>query len=289
MAAASLTELGHASTLPEVAALDDTKPEVRVELSHRLTPGITLHVFSLPSRCRPFIIPGGHIEVQFGPELDPIYGARSLSENDRRLSFTPCSVKSSNATGNLSLFILAGNGRVTQMISAPRLDTVLMGTLVGSGGGFPPEAFQNTHNTLCIASGTGIAPFLTLAESGRVMNDMHLFYSLRGSEFQLFEHILDQNLLHLSSWKSVNVYVTAGTEDTVYVGGKSSKWWQEKFTDFTAKSGPTLKLHTGRMSLATFKGLFTLGSKHVLFCGGKPFEWQVKMWFLDSMRVFTTG
>jgi ferredoxin-NADP reductase len=175
------------------------------------------------------------------------------------------------------------------MISAPRLGAVLTGALVGSGRGFPPEAFQSTHEALCIASGTGIAPFLALAESGSAMNDTHLFYSLRGSEFQLLEHMLDQKLLHMSKWKSVNVHITAGTDDNMYVGGKSSKWWENKLAKLVAETGPTFKFHCGRMSLDTIKESLTLDGKHVLFCGSKSLEWQVKMWFLNSMKVFTTG
>ncbi|KAK7408705.1 hypothetical protein QQX98_009121 [Neonectria punicea] len=243
-----------------------------LESSHRLTPRISLHSFSNTDLSNIALLPSGKVTLQFPPNLDPI---TTLSEDERRLVFTPCRA-THDASGRLSSFaFLASNGRVAGLIGLPRQ---LTARLVDVGDGFPSAVLSSR---VCVAGGTGIACFLALGDT----RNATLVWSIRGDDFAIVESFLATKMLDVGRWSSVRVFVTPGEDVDGLAGGKPAAWWQARFE--TLRAGG-LELRLGRMAQRDLDALLGEGSGDVLFCGSKALEWQVKMWSLGRAVVHCT-
>lgn len=260
-----------------------------LESSQRLSPGITLHTFNIPSNFHGSIRPSGHVDFQFPPDLDLIYGDRGFSDTDRLLSFTPCCAQYDESHKSLRLFILTRNGRLTQLISAPRIQGPLVADFLGSAGGFTSSALQDSQRALCIASGTGVAPFISLGEVQGRTREAHLLCTLNGADFPAIEHLLEHNMLVSSNWGSVGIFITTGDDSSGLVAGKPMDWWERKIASMKSScSGQKISFHCRRMSQIDIEGILNARQCSVLFCGSKTLEWQIKMWTLHKATVYTT-
>jgi hypothetical protein len=185
--------------------------------------------------------------------------------------------------------ILARNGRVTQLLGLPRLKGPLRAQVLDSGGGFPEEALKHLEGTVCIASGTGLAPFLAIASRDYEIKGAHLLWTINGNDFGAVESLLSSGLLQPEAWASVGVFVTSGDEMQGLIAGKSIHWWQERLGKLQQKHQGNLAIKCGRMCQDDVLKIVSDKTSSVLFCGNKSLEWQVKMWFLNKTPVYTTS
>ncbi|KAF7551860.1 hypothetical protein G7Z17_g4694 [Cylindrodendrum hubeiense] len=266
-----------------------------LESSHRLTPRISLHTFTRsgqPGRSTN-IRPSGKVTLQFPPDLDPIAGSHNLSEEDRRLDFTPCHFEH-DASGNLASFsFMAGNGRVAGLIGLPRPQGQLTARLVDVGNGFPDNLLASNEGKACIAGGTGIACFLSLA-SGRGWQDISeesestLMCSIRGDDFKIIEFFLEKQILNVSDWASVRIFITSGDDVDGLTAGKPESWWRSRFDSLRQQFPGPLEFSLGRMAQKDLEPFLAEASTDILFCGSKSLEWQIKMWSLGRAAVHCT-
>ncbi|CAG7565883.1 unnamed protein product [Fusarium equiseti] len=133
--------------------------------STRLTPNFSVHTFAVQAnqKFNRRFRPGQHLTIQFPRDLDPVSGPQNLSEEDRRLSFTPYHVEYADNGVIETVSFMARNGRVTGLLGLPRPRDPLVAIIVQAGGGFPPPVLDSAQRLICIAGGTGIAPFITMA------------------------------------------------------------------------------------------------------------------------------
>lgn len=272
-------------------------PILELVSSHRLTSSISLHVFSSPAGLP--IFPTQHVVLQFPPELDPIGGSRSLSDEDRRLQFTPSRVtahtghEKSPDDAESFIEILTRNGRTTSLLGLPRMQP-LKSELVGTGGGFPLELLNNSNSEqeiFAVAGGTGISCFLSLVPhySDEFWSKVtRLIWTIRAEDFRIVEYVLERGLLDLKQC-SVSIFVTAGDATDGLMADKSLSWWEEKLSTMGSQLGPAFKLQCGRMGKGNLSSEETGPDKPViLFCGGKSLQWQVKAWSLGKATVYST-
>jgi hypothetical protein len=269
-----------------------------LESSHRLTPGISLHTFSRTTtgdlhhgNTNINILPTQKITLQFPPDLDPIAGSHNLSEQDRRLDFTPCHLEHDSSGTTTSFSFLSGNGRITGLIGLPRPQGQLAVKQVDSGGGFPEELAASSHPTICIAGGTGIAPFLTLPseETWKASNSSRpsLVCSIRGDDFSIIEFFLEKKMLKPEDWAQVWIHVTSGEDIDGLPAGKSENWWKTRFENVLQQFPGPIQFSLGRLTEENLASLLQ-GSNKILFCGSKSLEWQIKMWSLGKASVHCT-
>ncbi|KAH7121883.1 hypothetical protein B0J13DRAFT_567415 [Dactylonectria estremocensis] len=264
-----------------------------LQSSHNLTPRISLHTLTrnrLSNNDR--IRSSGKVTLQFAPDLDPIAGSRNLSEDDRRLDFTPCHLER-DAAGNLSTFaFLAGNGRVAGLIGLPRPQGQLTARLVSVGDGFPTKVLESERVKTCIAGGTGIACFLSLA-SGQSSDTSEghkssLICSIRGDDFPIIEFLLDKKMLDPSDWSHIRIFVTPGDDVDGLTAGKPESWWTFHLESIRKRFPGRLGFSLGRMTKKHMDLVLAERESDVLFCGSKSLEWQVKMWLLGRAVVHCT-
>lgn len=272
-------------------------PDVHLVLqsSHRLTPRLSLHTFSIPDTLdlgQP-IRPSQHVTLQFPPALDPIAGARNLNEQDRRLDFTPCHFEYDSSGSLRSFSLLSGNGRVTGLLGLPRPQGPLTAQLVSIGKGFSEDVLENAETMCCIAGGTGMSPFLALASTPQwhesEKSSSSIFYwSIRGDDFDIVEHFLQNNVLKLDKWASIRIHVTAGEEAGGLPAGKTQAWWQTRFENLKERFSGNIQFHLERMIKDDVDSLVSSSKGTIFFCGSKSLEWQVKMWTLGEAVVQCT-
>ncbi|CAK7240555.1 MAG: hypothetical protein STHCBS139747_001998 [Sporothrix thermara] len=238
---------------------------------------VTLSPLSVPRR---WLRPTQNVTLQFPEDLDPTGGKHGMSVADRRCTFTPCHV---DDQGQLS--ILTRNGRVTGLLGLPRPYQTLTAEVIGVGGGFPPEMLANARSSVCIAGGTGIAPFLTMPDYG-ASRKAKLCWSVRSDDFGAIEFVLQEGLLRAEDWAEVCVFVTSGEDGTGVVAQKPAAWWQATFTALReVHPAGRLSFEKRRMNECdpVVEGGETSDSKKsVFFCGSKSLEWQVRMWAMMS-------
>lgn len=265
------------------------KHRVILESSRRLSSRISLHVFFTSAGCLDLFQPSGHIELQFPPDLDPTYGSGLSTESNRLLSFTPCHLRDDAPGTGHRISILTRNGRVTQLLGLPRLNGPLTAEVAGVGGGFSQQALKNYEKTTCIASATGIAPFLALACQDRRTRDAHLLCTLNGNDFEAIEFVLNSRMLVPEDWLAVGFFLTVGSEAPGLIAGKTVDWWEAKLAGLGKQLRDKVYFSCRRMTKKDIHATVS-GSEHkVLFCGSKTLEWQVRMWVLDEMPVYTTA
>ncbi|KAJ4108678.1 hypothetical protein NW768_012155 [Fusarium equiseti] len=133
--------------------------------STRLTPNLSVHTFAVQAdqHFNRSFRPGQHLTIQFPRDLDPVSGPQNLSEEDRRLSFTPYHVEYADNGVIEAISFMARNGRVTGLLGLPRPHDPLVARIVQASGGFPPAVPDSAQRLICIAGGTGIAPFIAMA------------------------------------------------------------------------------------------------------------------------------
>ncbi|KAH6876333.1 hypothetical protein B0T10DRAFT_197893 [Thelonectria olida] len=269
-----------------------------LESSHRLTPGISLHTFSRTKTgdlhhgdITINILPTQTITLQFPPDLDPIAGSHNLSEQDRRLDFTPCHLEHDSSGTTTSFSFLSGNGRVTGLIGLPRPQGQLAVKQVDSGGGFPEELTVSSQAAICIAGGTGIAPFLTLPskQAWKTSNGSRssLVCSIRGHDFPIIEFFLERKMLRPEDWARVFIHVTPGEDVDGLPAGRSESWWKMRFEHVVQQFPGPVQFSIGRLTEELLASMLQ-ESKDILFCGSKSLEWQVKMWSLGKASVRCT-
>lgn len=259
--------------------------------SHRVTPRISLHSFSTSPGSSLVLQPSQHITLQFPPDLDPILGSRGLSDEDRRMAFTPCRIIQTQDGTVQSLDLLSGNGRVTGLLGLPRPQG-LTAAAVDIGGGFPQDLLDDTDAFTCVAGGTGVTGFLAMASSPMWQRraeakSCSLLWSIRGDDFPLVEHFLKSGDLDVEAWAAIQIFVTAGEDTSGFVGGKSPSWWDAHFKTLQQQFSQRLTLHTRRITKEDL-GDLKLEKGALLFCGSKSLQWQVKMWTLGRGRVYST-
>ena len=266
-------------------------PHLAHQRSHRVTPRVSLHTFSTSPKSSLVVQPSQHITLQFPPDLDPIWGSRGLSDEDRCMSFTPSRIVQNQSGTVQSLELLSGNGRVTGLLGLPRPQG-LTAEVVEIGGGFPQQLLDSKDTSTCVAGGTGIAGFLAMATSPlwqfhQRSKSCSLVWSIRGDDFPLVEHFLSSGDLNVRSWTAINIFVTAGEDTTGLIGGKPTSWWDTHFETVRQRFAQNLTFHTRRVTEQDLAESQT-DSGILLFCGSKSLQWQVRMWKLGSGRVYCT-
>lgn len=267
---------------------------VKLESSHRLSPSISLHTFSVPKRAT-FLTsyqPSQNVTLQFPDDLDLIYGSKSLKEEDRCLTFTPCQLSEALGAGYLAMSVIARNGRVTGLLGIPRPHGRLTAKIVDTGGGFSTLNIDNIGFATCIAGGTGIAPFLAMTNArwgtnGR-LGRVSLIWSINGNDFPLVEYLIREKILQSIHWLSVAIFVTAGDEVDGLVAGKTEGWWAKKISELRLEIDPSIQTRLRRMEKDDVDSTILNSDHQVLFCGSKSLEWQVRMWCLDKCQVLKT-
>lgn len=283
------------SQLLEAADVDDL---LTLVTSQRLSPSISLHTFSV-SRYHKLLQSfraSQHIIVQLPPELDPIYGSRALSDEDRLLSFTPCQVRKSASTGEVLISFLASNGRVTGLLGLPRPQGPLTARLTDASGGFPLDVVKSPAKLTCVAGGTGLSPFLAMATAEAWKDrgghsSARLLCSVNVNNVRVIQHLVESKILDIAAWADVQVFVTCGH------GNGDDNWSLDSQVKALQESGNRqvhehgtgrMDVRPGRMSEADIINTVTDSKRGVLFCGSKSLEWQVKMWLLDRVPVHVT-
>ncbi|CAH0057901.1 unnamed protein product [Clonostachys solani] len=267
---------------------------VTLESSHRLSPSISLHTFSVPKRAN-FLAsfqPSQNVTLQFPDDLDLIYGSKSLKEEDRCLTFTPCQLSEPPDADYLAMSVITRNGRVTGLLGIPRPHGRLTAKLVGTGGGFPTPNTEYIGSTTCIAGGTGIAPFLAMANARWGANGcpgrVSLIWSINGNDFPLVEYLIREKILQSIDWLSVTIFATPGDEVDGLVAGKTEDWWAKKINDLPVEIDSSIHARCRRMEKEDLDRAISNSDHQVLFCGSKSLEWQVRMWCLNKCQVFKT-
>ncbi|KAI1072848.1 hypothetical protein LB507_011475 [Fusarium sp. FIESC RH6] len=263
--------------------------------STRLTPNLSIHTFAVQTNQnfnRSFR-PGQHLTIRFPPDLDPVSGPQNLSEEDRRLSFTPYHVGYADDGMTKTISLMARNGRVTGLLGLPR--GPLVATIIQAGGGFPPAILGSTQRLICVAGGTGIAPFIAMAvEMNRKRGAENgekkpvLMCSIRANDFGAVEYLLTHQLLRPRDWSMVRIFITNGEEGDDMVDSKSSQWWHERLKNLLQNLDGNSGFCLRRMELRDIEPVVNETDDPVLFCGSKQLEWQVKMWLLKRGNVHCT-
>ncbi|PNP78802.1 hypothetical protein FNYG_07944 [Fusarium nygamai] len=269
------------------------------ELKHisstRLTPSLSIHLFSILTNhefSRSFR-PSQHLTLQFPPDLDPVSGPQNLSDQERCLSFTPFHSQYAEDGTIESISLMARNGRVTGLLGLPRPHGPLVARIVEVGGGFPSEIIEQAAQALCIAGGTGIAPFIAMAAAkncSRSTNDLKpsLICSIRGDDFGVIEYLWDHEMLYPRDWDVVRIFVTPGEETGGVASGKPQSWWHQRFKELLHDHSDSDVFCLGRMEKEDLEDFNKDTDGPVLFCGSKQLEWQVKMWFLGKKDIHCT-
>ncbi|KAF4959054.1 hypothetical protein FGADI_1932 [Fusarium gaditjirri] len=267
------------------------------ELKHisstRLTPSLSIHSFSILTNhefSRSFR-PSQHLTLQFPPDLDPVSGPQNLSGQERRLSFTPFHLQYTEDGTIESISLMARNGRVTGLLGLPRPHGPLVAKIVEVGGGYPSEILQQHGHALCIAGGTGIAPFIAMAAAKNCSRSANhpkpnLICSIRGDDFGAIEYLWNHEMLYPLDWNVVRIFVTPGEEAGGLASGKSQSWWHQRFKELSHDDSGVFRL--ARIEKEDLEGFSKYTDGPVLFCGSKQLEWQVKMWFLGKKDIHCT-
>ncbi|CAK7218117.1 hypothetical protein SBRCBS47491_003398 [Sporothrix bragantina] len=254
--------------------------------SRRVTASISFHSFctspdpdhpssspeSAPLSQR-WLRPTQNVTLQFSEDLDPAKGKHGMSVADRRCTFTPC------CQDRDTLEILTRNGRVTGLLGLPRPYQTLTAEVVEVGGGFSPEVLADA--SVCIAGGTGIAPFLTMRGSSH-SRSKKLCWSLRSDDFGAVEFALKEGLLQAEDWVEVAIFVTSGEDGAGVVVEKPASWWETTFATLR-QANPSGRLSFAKRRMAA-EDIFVEGGEEpgqkqtILFCGSKSLEWQIRIW-----------
>lgn len=258
---------------PPAPTLTEVRGTLVLVKTERLTVSTSIHYFSAPADVISLIRPTQHIVLQFPEDLDPIAGGRNLSDEERRLYFTPCQLRLDTESGSLAL--LSKNGRVTSLLSQPRPSGDLTAAVIGVGGGFSEDLMSAA--TTCIAGGTGIACF---AAMGGEFRRSTLVCSMREDEFGVFEALFLRESRQADRWGKIKVFITGGPD-----GFRSEATLQNRLTMCKRDN---VQFSLGRMEESDVKGMHCPDTV-ILFCGGKSLEWQVRLWALRGAAVFTTG
>ncbi|KAF5251701.1 hypothetical protein FANTH_3311 [Fusarium anthophilum] len=269
------------------------------ELKHisstRLTPSLSIHSFSILTNhefSRSFR-PSQHLALQFPPDLDPVSGPQNLSDQERCLSFTPFHFQYAEDGTIESVSLMARNGRVTGLLGLPRPHGPLVAKIVEVGGGFPSEIMKQAGQTLCIAGGTGIAPFIAMVAAKNCSHSTtdlkpSLICSIRGDDFGVIEYLWNHEMLYPRDWNLIRIFVTPGEETGGLAAGKSQSWWHQRFKELLHDQNDSGVFHLGRIEKEDLEGFSEHADGPVLFCGSKQLEWQVKMWFLGKKDIHCT-
>ncbi|ERT02423.1 uncharacterized protein SPSK_10649 [Sporothrix schenckii 1099-18] len=285
MAEAPLTQTQTQTQTPQPLTLVHTS-------SRRVTAAIGFHSFakqpppaghesSLSSSSSPperWLRPTQNVTLQFPADLDPTAGTHGLSGADRRCTLTPCAATRDDVS------ILTRNGRITGLLGLPRPYQTLTADVVGVGGGFAVAVLADATRCLCVAGGTGVAPFLTMPHTGT----KSLCWSLRSDDFGAVAFVLREALLRPDEWSSVSVFVTSGEDAGGLVAEKPAAWWAATFATLRETYPGNLHFAKRRMASEDVASEETTGNRTVLFCGSKSLEWQIRMWTMGQATVYVT-
>ncbi|OBS20345.1 hypothetical protein FPOA_06717 [Fusarium poae] len=265
--------------------------------STRLTPNLSVHIFTVQANhdFNQSFRPGQHLTIQLPPDLDPVSGPQNLSEEDRRLSLTPYHVGYADNGVIETISFMARNGRVTGLLGLPRPHSPLVATIVQAGGGFPRAILDSSDRLVCIAGGTGIAPFIAMAMARNQSSNPEggerkpvLLCTIRGNDFGAIEYLLTHQLLHPKDWSILRIFITNGEEEDGLIDGKPSQWWHERLKRLSSNVCGDGGFCLRRMELRDLEPVIDSTNDPVLFCGSKQLEWQVKMWLLGTRDVHCT-
>lgn len=259
---------------------------VTLEHSRCLSPGVSLHVFSVPGRHVPQLNLTGHIDLLFFEDLDPT--RKSKLHADRFFTFSPCYTRAGSDERPAEIHVLVRNGRVAQLLGIPRMNGPLTAGIVSTSGGFPPEALENLEQASCVASGTGLAPFIPLCESQHDTRVAQLLYTINGNDFRAIEYLLESGTLDPGKWAAVTVFVTAGDSIHGLIAGKPVWEWEQRLAKLQSRYSPNMRFKCRRIAKQDVVRNGSANTSKILFCGGKALEWQMRMWLLGELTVYTT-
>jgi hypothetical protein len=253
--------------------------------SHRLTPAITWHVFYLSERSSFAWNPGESILMQLPPDID--LTARPLSDPaSRQLYFTPCNSPSHGTTTAPRIEIILRNGRLSSLIATPRFNS-LRASICSVGRGFDLDALnRDDTQTIAIAGGTGISPFLAISRSVPTSWDANsarsLLWSLHVGDLALVMYVLENNYLPVDGWNRVVIFVTIGT-DTIAASSVEIKC-RELWSRLPSDVQDRIQFSCRRMTEQDIRGVQSVSKitgiekTTVYFCGSNSLRWQIKRW-----------
>ncbi len=277
--------------------LQPDQPCQAVHLSSQaLTSRIAKHRFRLESPASIFWRPTEHITIKLPPDFDPT--TRYDAESELVLTFTPCGpirtlngdtsvgsnlrgvdgdiisdddhdteqeTKLNSSTNNdLDFEILTSRGRIVSLIGLPRFKPLRINILT-YGGGFPADLLSASHETIMVAGGTGIAPFLSLPLDLR--SQKSLVWCINSLDYKLVRAV------NLYSFRTARIFLSPVQDSNAGA--------------INVEVGPNTC--NRRLEQQDFEQICTLSdSKTILFCGGKAFEWQIKWWALSLNKSIIT-
>lgn len=258
-----------------------------LEHSRQLSPGISLHVFSIPGRHMPKLRATGHVDLLFFEDLDPTRSSKLHA--DRFFTFSPCCARAARGERPAEIHVLVRNGRIAQLLGLPRLDGPLTAGIVSTSGGFPSETLENLGRAACVASGTGLAPFLSLGESKYDTRGARLLCTINGNDFQAIEYLLETGTLDPGNWAAITIFITAGDSIQGLIAGKPLSVWEQRLSSLHSMYSSHLNFTCRRIVKDDVTGAGSASTLKALFCGSKALEWQLRMWLLGELPVHTTS
>lgn len=252
------------------------------ELSHRLTPAITWHVFHLFEQSGLAWAAGESLLMQLPPDIDLTANQHS-DPTSRQLYFTPCNISSQCTAGVQKLEFILRNGRLSSLIGTPRFNG-LQASIWSVGHGFDLQAWdRDDTQIIAIAGGTGISPFLAISQSLISANsERSLFWCLHVGDLSLVRYVLENNHLSVRDWEGVVIFVSVGTDTmtTYSVENTCRELWshlpsniQEK-VEFRCRRMTEMDIRAVQSAPKTV----SIENTTLYFCGSKSLQWQIKRW-----------
>lgn len=275
------------------------------QISHRLTPSITLHTFRTSESLSFGWHPGDSLRMQLPSDIDLTAGYANSSPSSCQIVFTPCTVRRVCRTGERCAGDEAGkdqesiwqiefilrNGRLSNLIGTPRKPS-LVAVVENYASGFhdfEPIALSATVNLAAIAGGTGICPFLALSQTLSELNEVEymcriLLWSIHYNDLMFVKYVLDAGHLCLDQWSDIVVFVTSGTDSDRHSESEFVDQVEKLRSELPVDNQSTLRFVRGRMRQEDIahatKNMNYSAERHVFLCGGKTFQWQIKRWCL---------
>ena len=274
---------------------DTTWTPVVHQSSHRLTATITWHVFRLSDLSDFVWRPGESFLMQLPSNID-LTGHQHSDPASRQLYFTPCNSPRHGTTGGQRIEFILRSGRLSSLIATPRFESLRAEIcLVGSGFDLHPIN-RNDLQTIPIAGGTGISPFLALSSPTsdcEASNSRRiLFWSLHVGDLALALYVLLNNYLPMEGWKMVTIFVTKGL-DTITTSTVETQC-RQIWSHLPSATQDQVQFCCRRMTEQDIQGvqkadeIAETEQTIIYFCGSKSLQWQIKRWVIGTtLKVLT--
>jgi hypothetical protein len=265
------------------------------QLSHRLSPAITWHVFQLSEHSTFAWSPGESILMQLPPDID-LTSHQHSDPISRQLYFTPCNSPGKGTVAEQKIEFILRKGRLSSLIATPRFNS-LRASIYSVGRGFDLDASnRNNTQTIAIAGGTGISPFLAISRSAPASGDANsgrtLFWSLHVEDLALVKFVLENNYLPVDDWNEVIIFVTIGIDaiPVTSINNKCRELWSRLPSDIQDR----IQFSCRRMTEQDMRDVHSVSKTAdiekttVYFCGSKSLQWQVKRWGISTKTKVVT-